>query len=81
MSYVDKALTCRDCGAPFTFTEGEQEFFAQKGFTNEPTRCPECRSARSERSLGRAWSQGNRGRASIGSAVRKSMVWSFAVQD
>ena len=46
MSYADKALTCRDCGNPFTFTEGEQEFFAQKGFTNEPTRCPECRSAR-----------------------------------
>ena len=46
MSYADKPLTCRDCGNPFTFTEGEQEFFAQKGFTNEPTRCPECRSAR-----------------------------------
>ena len=46
MSYADKALTCRDCGTAFIFTEGEQEFFAQKGFTNEPTRCPECRSAR-----------------------------------
>jgi CxxC-x17-CxxC domain-containing protein len=46
VSYVDKDLTCRDCGSPFTFTEGEQEFFAQKGFTNEPTRCPECRAAR-----------------------------------
>jgi len=46
VSYADKALTCRDCGAAFTFTEGEQEFFAEKGFTNEPTRCPECRSAR-----------------------------------
>ncbi len=46
MSYADKTLTCRDCGQPFTFTEGEQEFFAQKGFTNEPGRCPECRSSR-----------------------------------
>ena len=46
MSYADKTLTCRDCGNPFTFGAGEQEFFAQKGFTNEPGRCPECRSAR-----------------------------------
>jgi CxxC-x17-CxxC domain-containing protein len=45
VSYADKTLTCRDCGNPFTFTEGEQEFFAQKGFTNEPGRCPECRAA------------------------------------
>jgi len=43
--YADKTLTCRDCGQPFTFTQGEQEFFAQKGFTNEPTRCPDCRAA------------------------------------
>ncbi len=42
----DKTLTCRDCGREFIFTQGEQEFFAQKGFTNEPSRCPECRSAR-----------------------------------
>jgi CxxC-x17-CxxC domain-containing protein len=44
--YADKILTCRDCGNQFTFTAGEQEFFAQKGFVNEPGRCPECRSAR-----------------------------------
>ena len=42
----DKTLTCRDCGHEFTFTVSEQEFFAQKGFTNEPGRCPECRAAR-----------------------------------
>jgi CxxC-x17-CxxC domain-containing protein len=52
VAYADKTLTCRDCGAPFTFSSGEQEFFAQKGFTNEPTRCPECRSARKARSGG-----------------------------
>ena len=46
MSFVDKDLTCRDCGQSFTFTAGEQEFYAQKGFTNEPGRCPECRAAR-----------------------------------
>jgi CxxC-x17-CxxC domain-containing protein len=42
----DKTLTCRDCGREFVFTASEQEFFAQKGFTNEPGRCPECRAAR-----------------------------------
>jgi CxxC-x17-CxxC domain-containing protein len=43
--YTDKTLTCRDCGQSFTFTTGEQEFFASKGFTNEPSRCPDCRAA------------------------------------
>ena len=42
----DKMLTCRDCGNTFVFTAGEQEFFASKGYTNEPSRCPECREAR-----------------------------------
>jgi CxxC-x17-CxxC domain-containing protein len=44
--YVEKTLTCRECGQSFTFTTGEQEFFASKGFTNEPSRCTECRGAR-----------------------------------
>ncbi|MBX5491524.1 MAG: zinc-ribbon domain containing protein [Chloroflexi bacterium] len=48
MSYTDKSLVCRDCGSTFTFTEGEQEFYAQKGFTNEPSRCPDCRAARKQ---------------------------------
>ena len=43
---TDKNLTCRDCGAAFIFTDSEQEFFAQKGFQNEPSRCPTCREAR-----------------------------------
>jgi CxxC-x17-CxxC domain-containing protein len=42
---MDKVLTCRDCGASFTFTEGEQNFYAQKGYS-EPTRCPDCRAAK-----------------------------------
>jgi len=46
MSYTDKSLTCRECGASFTFTAGEQEFHAQKGFTNLPGRCPDCRATR-----------------------------------
>lgn len=42
----DKTLACRDCNREFVFTAGEQEFFAQKGFTNQPSRCPECRASR-----------------------------------
>lgn len=43
---MDKTLTCRDCGSAFLFTIGEQEFYASKGFTHEPTRCRECRAKR-----------------------------------
>jgi CxxC-x17-CxxC domain-containing protein len=43
---MDKTLTCRDCGATFLFTVGEQEFYASKGFSHEPTRCRECRAKR-----------------------------------
>ena len=42
----DKTLICKDCGKEFIFTAGEQDFYAEKGFTNEPTRCKECRAAR-----------------------------------
>lgn len=45
---ADKTLVCRDCGKEFLFTEGEQAFYAEKGFTNEPTRCPDCRKARKQ---------------------------------
>eukprot|EP00667_Euglena_gracilis_P024331 EG_transcript_27954 len=44
--YNDIELTCRDCSAPFTFTSGQQEFFASKGLTNQPSRCKECQSSR-----------------------------------
>lgn len=54
MSFADKTLTCRDCGMDFVFTAGEQEFYAQKGFTNEPTRCPSCRQQRKASSGGRS---------------------------
>ncbi len=46
MSFQEKSLQCSDCGANFTFTTEEQEFYASKGFTNEPKRCPSCRQAR-----------------------------------
>ena len=41
----DVTLTCRDCGQGFSFTAGEQDFYASRGFS-EPTRCPDCRAAR-----------------------------------
>ena len=46
MAFEDKSLQCADCGATFTFSGEEQEFFATKGYTNEPKRCPNCRQAR-----------------------------------
>lgn len=48
----DKTLVCRDCGEDFTFTASEQEFYASKGFENEPGRCPSCRAARKAQSRG-----------------------------
>ena len=44
--YQDETLKCRDCGNEFVFTAGEQEFYASRGFENEPSRCKECRAAR-----------------------------------
>lgn len=48
MEFEDKKLICSDCGAEFLFTVREQEFYAEKGFTNEPKRCKDCRSARKQ---------------------------------
>lgn len=44
--YQDKTLKCKDCGQDFVFTAGEQEFYAQKEFKNEPQRCKACRDAK-----------------------------------
>lgn len=44
--YEDKTLVCKECGKEFIFPAGEQEFYAEKGFENEPQRCKECRDAR-----------------------------------
>ncbi|MDD5289352.1 MAG: zinc-ribbon domain containing protein [Dehalococcoidales bacterium] len=62
MSFQDKSLQCADCGATFTFSVQDQEFFAQKGYTNEPKRCPSCRTARkSERTGSGSYSSGGYG--------------------
>ena len=44
--FQDKTLVCKECGAEFVFTAGEQEFYAEKGFQNEPIRCKACRNTR-----------------------------------
>ncbi|HAZ20392.1 MAG TPA: zinc-binding protein [Clostridiales bacterium] len=44
--YEDKTLVCKDCNSEFVFTAGEQEFYAEKGFQNEPQRCKACRDTR-----------------------------------
>jgi CxxC-x17-CxxC domain-containing protein len=49
MAFQDKTLVCKECGNEFVFTAGEQEFYAEKGFENEPTRCKACRDARKQR--------------------------------
>ena len=43
MNYTDKQLACVDCGSTFVFTADEQSFFAEKGYSNEPKRCLNCR--------------------------------------
>ena len=43
---MDRTLVCRECGASFAFTQGEQEFYQSRGLANPPSRCPKCRAAR-----------------------------------
>jgi len=72
MSYSDKQITCSDCGTTFTFSTKDQEFFASKGFANEPKRCPICRAAKKQ-SMGdnSNYSGGSYGSRSGGSAPRQ----------
>ena len=54
MSFADKRLKCRECGADFVWTAGEQEFYAMKGLLNEPQRCPACRALKRQQRTGAA---------------------------
>ena len=61
MPFQERTLRCVECGSDFAFTTEEQEFFATKGFTNDPKRCPACRAARkSSRYSGSGYSRGVR---------------------
>ncbi len=59
--FKEETLSCVDCQASFPFTVGEQEFFAQKGFTNKPTRCAECKRAKKDRMNNRGGDRGGFG--------------------
>jgi CxxC-x17-CxxC domain-containing protein len=66
MAFQDKSIVCSDCGVTFTFTADEQDFFAQKGYTNEPKRCPTCRASRKQQ-------QGDRGGSSSYNSAPRQM--------
>jgi predicted N-acetyltransferase YhbS len=48
MEKSDITIACKDCGADFVFTVGEQEFYEEKGFTNQPVRCKDCRNRKKD---------------------------------
>ena len=50
--YEDKTLVCVECGEEFIFSAGDQEFYAERGFQNEPKRCKACRDARKNATRG-----------------------------
>ena len=60
MSYEDRQITCADCGAVFTFSAEDQEYYASKGYS-EPKRCPECRAAKKAQRNNGGRGYGNRG--------------------
>ena len=68
MGFEDKSIECSDCGATFTFSVEEQEFFASKGYTNDPKRCPTCRESRKSERYGND-SYGSRPRRQMFPAV------------
>ncbi len=49
MEFQDKNLRCIDCGTEFVWTAGEQMFYADKNFKNEPKRCKACKAKRGSR--------------------------------
>ena len=57
MEYRDRALKCMDCDAEFVFTAGEQLFYADKGFKNEPKRCKACKVKRSQALNGHSYNR------------------------
>jgi CxxC-x17-CxxC domain-containing protein len=46
VTYVDRSMTCVDCGVEFVHSAADQEYYTQKGFTSEPKRCASCRAYR-----------------------------------
>jgi len=48
-NYQDKTIICKDCNQEFTFSAGEQSFYVEKGFENDPVRCSDCRKIKKEK--------------------------------
>ena len=69
---ADATLTCRDCGQAFTFTSGEQDFYASRGYS-EPGRCPDCRAARKAERDGGAGGYGSYSSGGYGSRGPREM--------
>ena len=61
MEFQDKSLACVDCGSEFVWTAGEQMFFADKQFKNEPKRCKACKASGDTRNAGIAGRPGGTG--------------------
>lgn len=69
MSYEDKTLTCQDCNTSFTFSADDQQYHAEKGYTNEPRRCPSCRSNRRSGGGGSSYGSGYGGQREMHDVV------------
>ena len=46
MVFQERNLTCAECGTSFPFTVEDQQYHSERGYTNDPKRCPSCREAR-----------------------------------
>ena len=66
--YQDKTLVCQDCGQEFIFSSDDQQYHADKGYTNEPKRCKPCRQSRRAAQSGDSY--GSYGRRTAGDASR-----------
>jgi CxxC-x17-CxxC domain-containing protein len=63
VAFVDRTLTCVDCGTEFVHSAEDQEYYAQKGFGSDPKRCPSCRATRRSMREGNGIAGGERGAA------------------
>ena len=63
----DRTISCVDCGTEFVFTAGEQEFYAQRGFTESPKRCASCRARKKAQRHGDGYSAAGQGGGSYDS--------------
>jgi len=65
----DQILYCRHCGRMFTFTVGEQEFFARKQLIGPPARCADCRMARRQSARGQTYNTRRSASPQVGSSA------------